>query len=476
MESFFIRLFNKTKGRTMDTIAAICTALSPSGIGIIRVSGEDAITISDKIFKEANGGKLCDANTHTIHYGHIVDGEEIIDEVLVMLMRAPRSYTTEDVVEIDCHGGILVLKKVFNLLIANGCRPSEPGEFTKRAFLNGRIDLTSAEAVMDLISSKSEMARKNSVSTLRGKMYEKIKSIREEILFFIAKIEAAIDDPEHMSLDGFEEELNLKLEGILAEIDRLIKSYESGKILKEGINTAIVGKPNAGKSSILNMILDEERAIVTEIKGTTRDTLEESFDIGGLTLNLIDTAGIHESDDLVEKIGIERAKSAIEKADLVLYVADSSTETDIVDDQIIALIDGKKSICLLNKSDLPREMTKQELNAHFEGSTTKPVFIYTSAKTGEGKEELFENIKEMFFAGEISFNDEVMVSNLRQRNELLIASESLKKVMDSIAASMPEDFLSIDLMSAYAALGEIIGEEVSDDLVDKIFSEFCMGK
>ena len=279
-----------------------------------------------------------------------------------------------------------------------------------------------------------------------------------------------------MSLDGFEEELNLKLEGILAEIDRLIKSYESGKILKEGINTAIVGKPNAGKSSILNMILDEERAIVTEIKGTTRDTLEESFDIGGLTLNLIDTAGIHESDDLVEKIGIERAKSAIEKADLVLYVADSSTETDIVDDQIIALIDGKKSICLLNKSDLPREMTKQELNAHFEGSTTKPVFIYTSAKTGEGKEELFENIKEMFFAGEISFNDEVMVSNLRQRNELLIASESLKKVMDSIAASMPEDFLSIDLMSAYAALGEIIGEEVSDDLVDKIFSEFCMGK
>ena len=460
----------------MDTIAAICTALSPSGIGIIRVSGEEAVTIADKVFKSPKGDKLCDAQSHTIHYGHIVDGDEIVDEVLVMLMKGPRSYTKEDVVEIDCHGGILVLNKVFNLLLENGARPSEPGEFTKRAFLNGRIDLTSAEAVMDLISSKSEMARKNSVSVLNGKMYEKIKSVREEILFFIAKIEAAIDDPEHMSLDGFEEELNGKLQEIQVKIEKLIKSYESGKILKEGINTAIVGKPNAGKSSVLNMILNEERAIVTEIEGTTRDTLEESYDIGGITLNLIDTAGIRESDDLVEKIGIERAKSAIEKADLVLYVADSSTETNIIDDQIIALIDGKKSICLLNKSDLPREMTKQELNAHFEGSATRPVFLYTSAKTGEGKEELFETIKSMFFNGEISFNDELIVSSLRQKNELVAAAEALKKVSESIANSMPEDFLSIDLMSAYASLGEIIGEEVSDDLVDKIFSEFCMGK
>ena len=306
--------------------------------------------------------------------------------------------------------------------------------------------------------------------------YSPFPNIIKDVVFFIAKIEAAIDDPEHMSLDGFEEELNGKLQEIQVKIEKLIKSYESGKILKEGINTAIVGKPNAGKSSILNMILNEERAIVTEIEGTTRDTLEESYDIGGITLNLIDTAGIRESDDLVEKIGIERAKSAIEKADLVLYVADSSTETNVIDDQIIALIDGKKSICLLNKSDLPREMTKQELNAHFEGSTTRPVFLYTSAKTGEGKEELFETIKSMFFNGEISFNDELIVSSLRQKNELVAASEALKKVSESIANSMPEDFLSIDLMSAYASLGEIIGEEVSDDLVDKIFSEFCMGK
>ena len=460
----------------MDTIAAICTALSPSGIGIIRISGDEAITITDKIFKTPGNKKLSDAPTHTIHYGHIVDGNEIVDEVLVMLMRGPKSYTTEDVVEIDCHGGILVLKKVFNLLISNGARPSEPGEFTKRAFLNGRIDLTGAEAVMDLISSKSEMARKNSISVLKGGMYSIIKDLREEILYYIAKIEAALDDPEHMSLEGFEEELNDKISDINNKIDKLIKSYDSGKILKEGINTAIIGKPNAGKSSVLNMILDEERAIVTEIEGTTRDTLEETVNIGGVTLNLIDTAGIRETGDLVEKIGIERAKAAVENADLVIYVADTSRDTDSMDDQIIALIDGKKSICLLNKTDLPRETTKQELNAHFEGSNTRPVFIETCAKTGEGKEELINVIKDLFFSGEISYNDEIIVSSLRQKNELSNAYESLKKVSDSIENGMPEDFLSIDLMSAYSALGEIIGEEVSDDLVDKIFSEFCMGK
>ncbi len=460
----------------MDTIAAICTALSPSGIGIIRVSGECAIEITDKIFKSPDKKTLAESKTHTIHYGHIFDGDEIIDEVLVMLMKAPRSYTMEDVVEIDCHGGILVLRKVFNLLLKNGCRPSEPGEFTKRAFLNGRIDLTGAEAVMDLISSKSELARKNSISHLNGKMYSIIKEIRENILYYIANIEACLDDPEHMSLDGFEDELEIKLKEIRVKIESLIKSYESGKIIKEGINTAIVGKPNAGKSSILNMILNEERAIVTEIEGTTRDTLEETIDIGGITLNLVDTAGIHDSEDVVEKIGIERAKSAIEKADLVLYVTDSSRDPDTMDDQIISLIEGKKSICLMNKSDLQREMTKQEINAHFEGSETRPVFLYTSAKTGEGKEELFNTIKELFFEGQLSFNDEIMVSNLRQKNNLVDADASICKVLESIENGMPEDFLSIDLMSAYASLGEIIGEEVNDDLVDKIFSEFCMGK
>ena len=460
----------------MDTIAAICTALSPSGIGIIRVSGEDAITIADKIFKSPGKKKLADAPTHTIHYGHIVDGDEIVDEVLVLLMRGPKSYTTEDVVEIDCHGGILVLKKVFNLLINNGCRPSEPGEFTKRAFLNGRVDLTGAEAVMDLISSKSEFARKNSVSVLNGVLYKKIKKIREDVLYSIAKIEAALDDPEHMSLDGYEEELDKNIEKIQSDINVLIKSYDNGKIIKEGINTAIVGKPNAGKSSILNMFLNEERAIVTEIAGTTRDTLEESVNIGGITLNLIDTAGIRESDDLVEKIGIERSSKAIEKADLILFVTDSSKDPDREDDKIIAMLGEKKTICLLNKQDLKQEMTVQEIKSHFEDLNLKPEFLKISASTGEGKEELVELIKNMFFNGEISFNDEVMVSNLRQKNELVKANESLAKVRESIENAMPEDFLSIDLMAAYASLGEIIGEEVSDDLVDKIFSEFCMGK
>lgn len=459
-----------------DSIAAICTALSPSGIGVIRISGEDAIEIVDKIFKTPSGKKLTDSETHTIHYGHIYDGEKIIDEVLVLLMRAPRSYTVEDVVEIDCHGGILVLKKVFNLLLVNGCRASQPGEFTKRAFLNGRIDLTEAEAVMDLISSKSEMARSNSISNLKGSLYVKIKELREEVLYYIAKIEASLDDPEHMSLDGYEEELKEKLIIVNEKINSLIKSYDNGRLINEGIKTAIVGKPNVGKSSVLNMLLDENRAIVTEIAGTTRDTLEESVNLDGVTLNLVDTAGIRETEDTVEKIGVERAKEAIEKADLVLFVTDSSRDAEIGDDRIISLLYGKKAICLMNKCDLKQELSIMEIKAHFEGFEEKPPFIKTSAITGEGKETLTNAIKDMFFSGEISFDEEVVVSNLRQKDALCKAYESVTKVIDSIDNQMPEDFLSIDLMSAYASLGEIIGEEVNDDLVDKIFSEFCMGK
>lgn len=459
-----------------DTIAAICTALSPSGIGIIRVSGEDSISIVDKIFKTPSGVTLSQSETHTVHYGHIYDNESVIDEVLVIVMRAPRSYTVEDVVEIDCHGGLLVLKKVFNLLIENGCRSSEPGEFTKRAFLNGRIDLTEAEAVMDLISSKSEVARKNSINNLNGSMYRKIKSLREELLYFIAKIEASLDDPEHMSLDGYEQEIQNKLSIIENEIDKLIASYDNGKLIHEGIYTAIVGKPNVGKSSVLNMLLNEDRAIVTEIAGTTRDTLEECVNLDGVTLNLIDTAGIRLTDDTVEKIGIERAEASIEKADLVIYIADASRDIDTEDDHIISLLDGKKTICLLNKCDLHQELSPMEVLSHFEGYNPKPVTVKTSAKTGQGKDEIVKIVKDMFFNGEISFNDDVVVSNLRQKSALSDAKSSLDKVVASIEDNMPEDFLSIDLMAAYASLGEIIGEEVSDDLVDKIFSEFCMGK
>ena len=459
-----------------DTIAAICTALSPSGIGIIRVSGEDSIKIVDKIFKSPSGKKLVNCKSHTVHYGFIYENDNVVDEVLVLLMKGPKSYTTEDVVEIDCHGGILVLKKVFNLLLSNGCRASEPGEFTKRAFLGGRIDLTKAEAVMDLIQSKSDMARKNSISVLNGSLYNVIKNIREEILYFIAKIEASLDDPEHMSLDGYEEELKEKLLIIKKKIDNLIDSYDNGRLINEGIKTAIVGKPNVGKSSILNMLLDENRAIVTEIAGTTRDTLEESVVLDTMTLNLIDTAGIHETKDVVEKIGVERANQAIQKADVVIFVVDSSREMDSCDDKIISLLSGKKSVCLLNKSDLNTKVTPMEVIAHFEGFTEKPAVIKTSANNGDGKTELISYIKNLFFNGEINFNDETIVSNLRQKDALCQANEALNKVIESIDNNMPEDFLSIDLLSSYASLGEIIGEEVSDDLVDKIFSEFCMGK
>lgn len=459
-----------------DTIAAICTALSPSGIGIIRVSGEDAIPIVDKIFKTPVGNSLLNAKSHTVHYGHIYDNERIVDEVLVILMKAPRSYTMEDVVEIDCHGGLLVLRKVFNLLLASGCRPSEPGEFTKRAFLNGRIDLTEAEAVMDLISSKSEIERLNSISVLNGSLLNKIKSIREEILYFIAKIEASLDDPEHMSLDGYEDEISNKISIINTEIDKLISSYDNGKLINEGIYTVIVGKPNVGKSSVLNMLLSEDRAIVTEIAGTTRDTLEESIVLDGITFRLIDTAGIRFTDDIVEKIGIKRAENCIKKADLVVYIVDSSRELDRYDDHIISLLEGKKTICLFNKCDLPSVVSFMELNSHFEGHDSKPVCIKSSALLNIGKDEFIQIVKDMFFNGEVTFNDEIIVTKLRHKSLLNDAKSSLEKVISSIDNCMPEDFLSIDLMDAYSSLGEIIGEEVSDDLVDKIFSEFCMGK
>ena len=459
-----------------DTIAAICTALSPSGIGIIRISGPSSISIADKIFRTPKGTTLSESPSHTIHYGHIYDKDVIIDEVLVLLMKAPKSYTTEDVVEIDCHGGLYVLNKVLNLCLLNGCRIAEPGEFTKRAFLNGRMDLTEAEAVMDLISAKGELARKNSVSVLNGYIYERIKSIREEVLYIIARIEAALDDPEHMSLEGYEEEIREKITDIRGRISSLINSYENGRLVNEGIKTAIVGKPNVGKSSLLNMLLNENRAIVTQIPGTTRDTLEETVIFGGISLNLIDTAGIHDTFDSVEKIGIQRSEEAIKKADLVIFIVDSSRDVTQEDDHIISLIEGKKVICIMNKCDLPEEISIMEFKSHFENYEEKPIYIKASAYTGQGRDEIIKAIEDMFYEGKIDFNDEVFLSNVRQKNCLCDADSSLLKVLDSIDADMPEDFLSIDLMSAYSSLGEIIGEEVNDDLVDKIFSEFCMGK
>lgn len=455
-----------------DTIAAIATAMAPSGIGIVRISGPEAVAVADRLYRgKKKEKKLADMKSHTIHYGWIVEKEQVLDEVLVMLMRGPHSYTGEDTVEIDCHGGVLAVKRVLEAVLHAGARIADPGEFTKRAFLNGRIDLSQAEAVMDVISAKSEYALQSSVSQLQGSVRRAVKEIREKHLYEIAFIESALDDPEHISLDGYPE----KLEGIVQEekrkIEKLLKSADDGKMLQEGIKTVILGKPNAGKSSLLNLLVGEEKAIVTDIAGTTRDVLEEQISLGGISLRMLDTAGIRSTADKVEQIGVERAKEHAKNADLILYVVDASVPLDENDGQIMELLKGRKTILLLNKSDLETVISKEELTARIDA----PV-LNISAREETGLAELEALIKEMFFQGEISFNDEVYITNMRQKRALEEALESLKLVENSIAMGMPEDFFSIDLMNAYERLGSIIGEAVGEDLVNEIFSKFCTGK
>ena len=455
-----------------DTIAAIATAMAPSGIGIVRISGPEAVAVADRLYRgKKKEKKLADMKSHTIHYGWIVEKEQVLDEVLVMLMRGPHSYTGEDTVEIDCHGGVLAVKRVLEAVLHAGARIADPGEFTKRAFLNGRIDLSQAEAVMDVISAKSEYALQSSVSQLQGSVRRAVKEIREKLLYEIAFIESALDDPEHISLDGYPE----KLEGIVQEekrkIEKLLKSADDGKMLQEGIKTVILGKPNAGKSSLLNLLVGEEKAIVTDIAGTTRDVLEEQISLGGISLRMLDTAGIRSTADKVEQIGVERAKEHAKNADLILYVVDASVPLDENDGQIMELLKGRKTILLLNKSDLETVISKEELTARIDA----PV-LNISAREETGLAELEALIKEMFFQGEISFNDEVYITNMRQKRALEEALESLKLVENSIAMGMPEDFFSIDLMNAYERLGSIIGEAVGEDLVNEIFSTFCTGK
>ena len=454
-----------------DTIAAIATAMSSSGIGIIRISGDESVEIVDRIFSMKNEKKLSDMPTHTIHYGHIIDGDEVIDEVMVVLMRAPKSYTKEDTVEIDCHGGVYVMKRVLETVIKYGARPAEPGEFTKRAFLNGRIDLAQAESVIDIIHAKNEFALKSSEQQLSGSLSIAVKTVREKLLHEIAFIESALDDPEHISLDGYPETLHGIVEAAEKEIQKLLANSDNGKILKEGISTVIIGKPNAGKSSLLNTFVGEERAIVTDIAGTTRDVLEEQINLNGIILNMIDTAGIRETDDVVEKIGVDRAKKYLNEADLVIYVVDTSTQLDENDYEIMDLLKDRKAIILLNKSDLTPVTDGGSIRQHLDKK-----MIAVSAKEQTGIEELEETICEMFFTGEVTFNDEVYITNIRHKTALQEALNSLNLVVQSILDGMPEDFYSIDLMNAYEELGSIIGEAVEDDLVNEIFSKFCMGK
>ena len=474
-----------------DTIAAISTGMTNSGIGIVRLSGNEALEIADKVYRGKE--KITEVPSHTIHYGHIADGEETVDEVLMMVMHGPRTFTGEDTVEINCHGGTYVVSRVLETVLKYGARAAEPGEFTKRAFLNGKMDLSQAEAVIDLINSENEYALQSSVSQLKGSVKSAINELRSKILYHTAFIETALDDPEHISVDVYGEILKGVSEENIEKLQKLIDSADDGRIMKEGIQTVIVGKPNAGKSSLLNLLAGHERAIVTDIAGTTRDVLEEQIRLQGLNLNVIDTAGIRQTEDLVEKMGVDKAKEYAQKADLIIYVVDASKKLDENDEKIMELIYDKKAIILLNKSDLETvvdenfirekisnlkkeaEQTEKSEGQRYQVSENIPV-IQISAKEEQGIQTFQDTLKEMFLRGNISFNEEIYITNARQKNALVNALESMKKVIESIENGMPEDFYSIDLMDAYEELGNITGESMGEDLVNEIFSKFCMGK
>ena len=453
-----------------ETIAAISTGMTSSGIGIVRISGREAFAVADRVYKGKK--KISETESHRILYGHIADAGETVDEVLVMVMRAPHTFTGEDTVEINCHGGTFVVKRVLETVLKNGARAAGPGEFTKRSFLNGKLDLSQAEAVIDVINSENEYALQSSISQLKGSVKNKISDIRNKIIYHTAFIETALDDPEHISVEGYGDTLKKVSKEIILELKKLIYSSENGKVICEGINTVIVGKPNVGKSSLLNVLAGQERAIVTDIEGTTRDILEEHIRLGDLSLKVIDTAGIRQTEDVIEKIGVDRAKEYAQKADLIIYVVDASRELDENDEKILELIFEKRAVVLLNKSDLNTVVTEDIIR---EKIKNVPV-ISISAKEEQGIRELEETVKALFLEGDLSFNNQIFITNARQKNALIDAKMSMEKVINSIDEGMPEDFYSIDLMDAYEALGSITGESVGEDLINEIFSKFCMGK
>ena len=456
---------------TTDTIAAIATGMNNAGIGIIRISGEDSFDIALKIFFNKSGKKLKKLESHRVYYGFIKDGDETVDEVLLIALKSPKSFTMEDTVEIDCHGGNLVMRRILNTVIKNGARPAEPGEYTKRAFLNGRIDLSEAEAVIDVINSKNNYSLINSVKQLTGKLYEKISGLRNEIKYEIAYIESALDDPEHYDLDGYYDDLEIKTKDIINELNILKKSFKEGKIIKEGLSTVIIGKPNVGKSSLLNILTGEESAIVTDIAGTTRDIIEQNIMINNLSLRLIDTAGIRDTEDIIEKIGVEKTYKYANEADLILMLIDSSVSLDDSDIEIIKYIDDKNCIILLNKSDLPVKTTIEDVNKY-----TGKTVMQISSKDETGIKEFKEKIEEMFISGNTGYNDEIVITNERHLYLIDKTTESLNMVLDGINQKLPEDLISIDLMNSYDSLGSITGEKTDDDIIEEIFSKFCMGK
>lgn len=454
-----------------DTIAAIATGMNTAGIGIIRISGDDSFSVVKKLFKTPSGKSLTDIESHHVYYGYIYDEDRMIDEVLLVPMKGPRSFTAEDTVEIQCHGGIFVMTRILELVLKSGVRAAEPGEFTKRAFLNGRIDLSSAEAVIDLIHSKNSFAMDNSLKHLTGQLQDALQDYKNRLLYEIAYIESALDDPEHYDLTGYPEELESKVKNVIAGLRKLIDSYRDGQILAEGLKTVIVGKPNVGKSSLLNTLLNRDRAIVTDIAGTTRDSIEEQVMIHGINMILIDTAGIHDTEDTVEQIGVHHSIRLVDEADLILCVIDSSEELDDSDLEIFNMIENRRSIVLLNKSDLEQKVTAEDIRKY-----TDHTVIGISAKDLTGIDAFKQYIKDEFVAGSLKYNDEIFISNERQYSLLTDAVNSLREVLKGIEQGLPEDFFSIDLTNAYDDLCLILGERVEDDVVNEIFSKFCTGK
>ena len=453
-----------------DTIAAISTPIGEGGISIVRLSGEDAVKIANRVFK---GKDLTKAPSHTIHYGHIVDPEnkQIIDEVMVSVMLAPKTFTREDIVEINCHGGIVVTNRILQLLLRTGARMAEPGVFTKRAFVNGRIDLTQAESVMDIVRAKTDRARQVAENQLEGGLLAKIQAMRQEILDTLANVEVNIDYPEYDADKVTSEQMTRVSLSVIGKIDGLLKTAAEGTALRNGLATAIIGQPNVGKSSLLNYLTKSDTAIVTDIAGTTRDTLEEYVSVEGVPLKLIDTAGIRHTENKVEKIGVERSKKALDQADLVLLLFDSSKELDPEDRELIAATANKKRIVILNKTDLGQKVSAAEMK-----ELTNSEVIPTSILQRKNLNQLKEAIKDLFFNGIENSNDQVMVTNQRQVGLLEKAKKQLQDVIAALETEVPIDIAQIDFNGAWDTLGEITGESSPDELVNQLFSQFCLGK
>ncbi|MDQ0903046.1 tRNA uridine-5-carboxymethylaminomethyl(34) synthesis GTPase MnmE [Paenibacillus sp. V4I7] len=455
-----------------DTIAAISTPLGEGGIAVIRVSGDEAVPLVERIFRSKT--KLSVAETHTVHYGFIIEpaSAQKVEEVLVTLMKAPRSFTMEDVVEVSCHGGIVSVKKVLDLLLQQGVRLAEPGEFTKRAFLNGRIDLTQAEAVIDLIRAKSDRAFKVALKQVEGNLSKQIKHLRYILVELMAHVEVNIDYPEHDVEEMTNTFIKSKCDTVMLEIDRLLVTAEQGKILREGIETAIVGKPNVGKSSLLNELAQENRAIVTDIPGTTRDVIEEFVNIGGIPLKLLDTAGIRETSDLVEQIGVERSKTALAEADLILLVLNSNEELEFDEIALMKQLADKQTIVILNKTDLSRKLNVEQVLSYF----PQERIVELSLIENKGIEDLEKAIAAIFFEGKLESSDLTYVSNIRHISLLKQAKRSLQDALDANEQYVPIDMIQIDIRAAWEQLGEIIGDSVGESLIDQIFTQFCLGK